>query len=66
MIENKQVIKMMPVLVNINLTFGKCHDIRLLKLQFLEPGDYTRVLAFHFKKESHLLPLLAEEECVKM
>lgn len=40
---------MMPVLIN--LICGKCH-IRLLKAQFPEPGDYIRVLAFHFRKES--------------
>lgn len=65
MIDSKQASKIMPVLVNINLPFGKCHDIGLLKPQLLEPGDHTRVLAFHFKKESHLLPLLAEGERVK-
>lgn len=52
MIESKKVSKMMPILININLACGKCHDIRLLKSQFPEPGDYIRALAFHFRKES--------------
>lgn len=66
MSESEQASTMMPFFVNINLTFGRCHDSRLLEPQFLEPGDYTRVLAFHSKKESHLLPFLAEEERVKL
>lgn len=52
----------MPAHVNINLTFEECRDIRLNSL-FLEPGEYT-VLAFHFKEEGHLPPLLAKEEYV--
>lgn len=53
----------MPAHININLTFEERHDIRLLNSLFLEPGEYT-VLAFHFKEEGHLPPLLSKEEYV--